>query len=837
MADKFTQRAHTIIRVFAQEEAKKLHSLKLETEHILLGLLREGEGMAAKVLLHLKLDISRTRHEIEKLGRHDEDIIQLGEAEMSGRTRNALHYASEEADILGHHYIGTEHLLLGVLRETEGIAAIVLNSQNIAYDLVREQILKLLGNDYTIRSVKRTKSKTPTLDNFSRNLTEYARQGKIDPVIGRDQEIGRVVQILLRRTKNNPVLIGDPGVGKTAIVEGLAQRIVSKDVPDLLLDKEVITLDLAAIVAGTKYRGEFEERLKKIIDEIKRSDKNVLFIDEIHSLVGAGAAEGAIDAASMLKPSLARGELQCIGATTLDEYKKNIERDSALERRFQIVNVKEPTIDEVKGILKGLRERYEAHHHVSYTDAALEAAAKLSHRYIGDRFLPDKAIDVIDEAGSKARLAMVKKPDKLKEYESKMIELKREKKDAVDKNEFERAGEIRDRINELREEIDALQSKWDKHLRTTEIKVDVDDINAIIAVWTGIPLDKLAETEQEKLLEMENVLQKQVIGQKEAIQVITRALRRARTGLNNPKRPIGSFIFLGPTGVGKTYLARVLAEFMFGSSDDLIRIDMSDFIEKFAVSRLVGAPPGYVGYEEGGLLTEKVRRKPYSVILLDEIEKAHPDVFNILLQVLEEGQLSDNLGHVVDFRNTIIIMTSNIGARMINVDKAFGFVAVTDEQDEFDNVKSAVTNELKKSFNPEFLNRLDEVVVFHHLNRGDQKIILTIMVKELQERLRENNITVTISPEAAEYILSKGYNKKYGVRPLRREIQRYIEDPLAVELLKGNFSNGSCIDITLHDEKIVFAKHEKKKTKEKKQSSKKRETKKKIKKTELETSV
>jgi len=713
-----------------------------------------------------------------------------------------LELAVEEAQNMAHNYVGTEHLLLGLIREEEGVAARVLENLGCRLDVVREEVISLLGETprpHTPAPSRASgKTKTPTLDEFGRDLTQLARESKLDPVIGRMDEIERVIQILSRRTKNNPVLIGDPGVGKTAIVEGLAQKIASNDIPEILTGKRVMTLDLAAVVAGTKYRGEFEQRLKNIMEEIRRAKNSViLFVDELHTVIGAGAAEGAIDASNMLKPALARGELQCIGATTLDEYRKYIEHDAALERRFQPINVDPPSVEESVEILKGLRERYEFHHKVKYTDEALEAAADLSERYITDRFLPDKAIDLIDESGSRTRLQSTQLPQELKEKESQIEIISKDKDAAIASQEYEKAARLRDKEKELRKSLEDSKKKWREKRETTSPPITAEDIATIVSKWTGVPVNRLTEKESEKLLNMEEKIHKRLIGQEEAISFISQAIRRSRTGLKNPQKPIGSFIFLGPTGVGKTELARALAEFLFGDEESLIRIDMSEYMEKFSVSRLIGAPPGYVGFEEGGQLTEAVRRKPYSVVLLDEIEKAHPDVFNILLQMMDDGILSDNLGHKVNFKNTVIIMTSNVGARLIYQGKSLGFELQTDAEKDYASMKDTVMEEVKKGFNPEFLNRIDEIIVFHPLTRSDMAKILNLMLGRVNEKLLKQSYKTDFSEAAKEFLLEKGFDPKNGARPLARTIQRYLEDPLAEEILSRKIIPGSIEHPTL----------------------------------------
>ena len=801
MSNRFTERAQRVILI-AQEEAKRLNHDYVGTEHILLGLIALGEGVSAQVLSNLGIDLRRVRTEIEKIVGTGDNVMLLGEIPFTPRAKKVLELAVEEAQNMAHNYVGTEHLLLGLIREEEGVAARVLENLGCRLDVVREEVISLLGEAPRLHTPTpartATKSKTPTLDEFGRDLTRMARESKLDPVIGRDDEIERVIQILSRRTKNNPVLIGDPGVGKTAIVEGLAQKIASNDIPEILSGKRVMTLDLAAVVAGTKYRGEFEQRLKNIMEEIRRSKNSIiLFVDELHTVIGAGAAEGAIDASNMLKPSLARGELQCIGATTLDEYRKYIEHDSALERRFQPINVEPPSIDETVEILKGLKERYENHHKVKFSDSALEAATDLAERYITDRFLPDKAIDLIDEAGSRARLQSTQLPPELKEKESQIDVISKEKDTAIAAQEYEKAARLRDKEKELRRALEESKKKWREKRDSTVPTITDEDIATIVSKWTGIPTNRLTEKESEKLLHMEEELHKRLIGQNEAIAVVAQAIRRSRTGLKNPQKPIGSFIFLGPTGVGKTELARASAEFLFGNEDSLVRIDMSEYMEKFSVSRLIGAPPGYVGFEEGGQLTEAIRRKPYAVVLLDEIEKAHPDVFNILLQMMDDGILSDNLGHKVNFKNTVIIMTSNIGARFISQGKSLGFTARDDAAKDYTDMKDVIMEEMKKSFNPEFLNRLDEIIVFHPLTREDMAKILELMLSRVNEKLMPQGFKPEFSDTLKEFLLEKGFDPKNGARPLARTIQRSLEDPLAEEILSKKIIAGTTEHPTL----------------------------------------
>jgi len=803
MFDKFTERAKKVINL-AREEAGRLGHDYIGTEHILLGLIREGGGVAAAVLENLGLDLERVKLEVEKSITMGGGTLTLGEVPFTPRAKRVLELAVEEAQALGHNYIGTEHLLLGLIREGEGVASKVLEQFNLRIDKVREMTIYLLGGNLPKYTQGQTKSSTPALDAFGRDLTQLARENKLDPVIGREDEIERVIQILCRRTKNNPVLIGEPGVGKTAIAEGLAQKIVSNSVPELLRGKRIVTLDLAAVVAGTKYRGEFEERLKTVMQEIKVSAANIiLFIDELHTLVGAGAAEGAIDASNMLKPALARGDVQCIGATTMDEYRKYIEKDGALERRFQAIKVEAPSVDETIQILKGLRDRYEAHHRVHFTDDALVAAARLSDRYISGRLLPDKAIDVVDEAGARARLSSTIVPPDLKEVETEVEQVTKEKEAAIKAQEFERAAHLRDVIKDLRQKKEEKKRQWEKTRNQNVINVTAEDIAWVISKWTGVPIFKLEEKESAKLLRMETDLHKRIVGQEEAISAISRAIRRSRAGVADPKRPIGSFIFLGPTGVGKTEMARALAAFLFEDETTLIRIDMSEYMEKFAVSRLVGAPPGYIGHDEGGQLTEKVRRNPYSVILFDEIEKAHPDVFNILLQILEDGRLTDNNGRVVDFKNTVIIMTSNLGARMIDKGAAVGFQPASSEG-AHKTMRDKVMGEVKNLFNPEFLNRVDEVIVFHNLERKHLEDIVELVVGTLRERLKEKEISLVVTPEVKDFLIEKGYSPQMGARPLKRAVQRYLEDPIAERMLTGDIKPGGAVETRRGNESVEF---------------------------------
>ncbi|MGG3694458.1 ATP-dependent protease ATP-binding subunit ClpC, partial [Heyndrickxia ginsengihumi] len=766
MFGRFTERAQKVLAL-SQEEAIRLKHNNIGTEHILLGLVREGEGIAAKALYGLGLSAEKIQQEVENLIGTGSEIAQT--IHYTPRAKKVIELSMDEARKLGHSYVGTEHILLGLIREGEGVAARVLTNLGVSLNKARQQVLQLLGSSESssIQGGGATNVNTPTLDSLARDLTAIAREDALDPVIGRSKEIQRVIEVLSRRTKNNPVLIGEPGVGKTAIAEGLAQQIVNNEVPETLRNKRVMTLDMGTVVAGTKYRGEFEDRLKKVMDEIRQAGNIILFIDELHTLIGAGGAEGAIDASNILKPSLARGELQCIGATTLDEYRKYIEKDAALERRFQPIQVDEPSTEESIQILKGLRDRYEAHHRVSISDEAIEAAVKLSDRYISDRFLPDKAIDLIDEAGSKVRLRSFTTPPNLKELELKLEEVRKEKDAAVQSQEFEKAASLRDTEQKLREQLEETKKTWKEKQGQENSAVTVEDIALVVASWTGIPVSKLAQTETEKLLRLEEILHSRVIGQEDAVIAVAKAVRRARAGLKDPKRPIGSFIFLGPTGVGKTELARALAEAMFGDEDAIIRVDMSEYMEKHSTSRLVGSPPGYVGFEEGGQLTEKVRRKPYSVVLLDEIEKAHPDVFNILLQVLEDGRLTDSKGRTVDFSNTIVIMTSNVGADALKRNKYVGFNVQDHAEADYKDMKEKVLEELKKAFRPEFLNRIDETIVFHSLEKKHLNQIITLMAKELSKRLTERNIELVLTDAAKEQIAEKGYDPEYGARPLR----------------------------------------------------------------------
>ena len=808
MFERFTEKAIKVI-MLAQEEARRLGHNFVGTEQILLGLIGEGTGVAAKVLKSMGVNLKDARIEVEKIIGRGSGFVAV-EIPFTPRAKRVLELSLEEARQLGHNYIGTEHLLLGLIREGEGVAARVLENLGVDLSKVRTQVIRMLGEtaEVTPGAGSTGRNKTPTLDEFGSNLTQMAGEGKLDPVVGRQKEIERVIQILGRRTKNNPVLIGEPGVGKTAIAEGLAQRIATKDIPDILEDKRVVTLDIGLLVAGTKYRGEFEERLKKIMDEIRQAGNVILVIDEVHTLIGAGAAEGAIDAANILKPALARGELQCIGATTLDEYRKHIERDAALERRFQPVMVGEPSVEETIEILYGLRERYEQHHKLKILDEALEAAAKLSDRYISDRFLPDKAIDLIDEAGSRVRLINSQLPPEAKELDRELRDLLKQKDDAVRSQDFDRAGELRDREMSIKEQIRDIASakKTDGEFNDSP-HVDSEEIAHIVASWTGVPVNKITETESEKLLHMEDTLHQRIIGQEDAVKAISRAIRRARVGLKNPNRPIASFVFSGPTGVGKTELTKALATYFFGSEEAMIRLDMSEYMERHTVSKLIGSPPGYVGYNEGGQLTEAVRRRPYTVVLFDEIEKAHPDIFNMLLQILEDGRLTDAKGRTVDFKNTLLILTSNIGSKVI--EKGGGGLGFEFEENageaQYNRIKSLVNEELKNYFRPEFLNRLDEIIVFRQLNKEEVKEIAEILLKEVFVRLTEQEITLEVTDKFKERLVEEGFNPAYGARPLRRAIMRLLEDVLAEEILTGRVGEGDSAVVDVSEEgKIVI---------------------------------
>ena len=812
----FTDRVRKVLQM-AREEAARLHHEYVGTEHILLGLIREGEGVAAAVLTNLNVDLEEIQQKIEETVKKGKAAAAAGpDLPYTSRAKKVLELAMSEARELNHSYVGTEHLLLGLLREEKGIAAQVLTDAGVNLEQARAETLRLLGSEMPSTPAgggtgaqptppkSEKKSKTPALDHFCRDLTQLAAEGALDPTIGRQKEIERVMEILSRRKKNNPVLIGEPGVGKTAIVEGLAQLIVSGQCPEALKDHRVLSLDMAAVIAGTKYRGQFEERLKAVINEIAQNRQIILFIDELHTLVGAGAAEGAVDASNMLKPALARGELQCVGASTLNEYRKYIEKDGALERRFQTVIVDPPTVDETIEILKGLRKRYEDHHRVIIPDETLAEAAKLSERYITDRFLPDKAIDVIDEAGARARLAAQVPPPEVAELKDKLEGINTDKEAAVRDQNFEKAASLRDAERELQTEIRRKQEEWERERQTRRPTINEEGVAFIVSRWTGIPVTRLQEAETARLLRMEEELHESVVGQNEAIEVISRAIRRSRAGLKDPKRPIGSFIFSGPTGVGKTELARALARFLFADQTALIRVDMSEYMEKFSVSRLIGAPPGNVGYEDSGTLTKAVRRKPYSVVLLDEIEKAHPDVFNILLQVLDEGHLTDNYGRVIDFKNTVVIMTSNVGARDMVKGKALGF-AQPEAKTEFEKMAEKVKEEVNKVFNPEFLNRLDDVIVFHPLTREHIAQIVTILARDVQKRLGEEELTLRLTPAASDFLVDHGYDEHYGARPLKRAIQKYVEDPLSEKILIGEFARGDEIEVDVAPDKERLA--------------------------------
>ncbi|UUO08469.1 ATP-dependent Clp protease ATP-binding subunit [Blastopirellula sp. J2-11] len=805
MYERFTDRARKVMQL-ANQEAQRFNHEYIGTEHILLGLIKEGSGVAANVLKTLEVDLRKIRLEVEKLVQSGPDMVTMGKLPQTPRAKKVIEYSMEEARNLNHNYVGTEHILLGLLREQEGVAAQVLMNLGLKLEDVREEVLNLLGHGMEgdggregrgqpesssdPAAAKGSKSKTPALDSFGRDLTELAKQGKLDPVIGREREIERAIQVLCRRTKNNPVLLGEAGVGKTAIVEGFAQRVIDGDIPELLAEKRIVVLDLAMMVAGTKYRGQFEERIKAVMNEVRRAKNTILFIDELHTLVGAGGAEGAIDAANVLKPALARGEIQCIGATTLDEYRKYIEKDSALARRFQEIQVDPASKDETVEILKGLRDRYEEHHNVQITDDAVVAAAEYSDRYITGRCLPDKAIDVIDEAGARVRLRVMTRPPDLKEIDEEVETLNRKKEQAVADQDFEKAAALRDQADKLKKKKDSIIKEWQEKSRQKDGVVDEEVIAEVVSKMTGIPLTRMTTEDTMRLMQMEDELHRKVISQDDAIKAVSKAVRRSRSGLKDPKRPTGCFVFAGPTGVGKTLLAKALAEFMFGDADALIQIDMSEYMEKHNVSRLIGAPPGYVGYEEGGQLTEKIRRRPYAVVLLDEIEKAHPDVFNMLLQVMEEGRLTDSFGRNVDFRNVILIMTTNAGAGAIKNESAFGFQA-PEEGAEYDSMKHRVEEEIGKVFRPEFINRVDKTIIFHHLTREDLKLVIDLELSKVRERLSERGYDLVLTDKAKELIIKRSNQSDkgndFGARPLRRTIENSIEDPLSEELLKGEF--------------------------------------------------
>jgi ATP-dependent Clp protease ATP-binding subunit ClpC len=812
MYERFTDRARKVMQL-ANQEAQRFNHEYIGTEHILLGLVKEGSGVAANVLKNLDVDLRKIRLEVEKLVQSGPEMVTMGKLPQTPRAKKVIEYSMEEARNLNHNYVGTEHILLGLLREQEGVAAQVLMNLGLKLEEVREEVLNLLGHGIEGEGSERggregvgvsgsssegqssgrsSKSKTPALDSFGRDLTELARQNKLDPVIGREREIERAIQILCRRQKNNPVLLGEAGVGKTAIVEGFAQRVVSGNVPEILAEKRIVVLDLAMMVAGTKYRGQFEERIKAVMNEVRRARNTILFIDELHTLVGAGGAEGAIDAANVLKPALARGEIQCIGATTLDEYRKYIEKDSALARRFQEIIVDPTSKEETVAILKGLREKYEEHHRVQITDDAVEAAVELSERYITARCLPDKAIDVIDESGARVRLRAMTKPPDLKEIDDEVERLNKEKEEAVANQDFEKAASLRDSADKLKKKKDSITREWRDKSRSTDGVVDEEVIAEVVSKMTGIPLTRMSTEDSMRLMKMEDDLHKKVVSQDQAVKAVAKAVRRSRSGLKDPRRPTGCFLFAGPTGVGKTLLAKALAEFMFGDADALVQIDMSEYMEKHNVSRLIGAPPGYVGYEEGGQLTEKIRRRPYAVVLLDEIEKAHPDVFNTLLQVMEEGRLTDSFGRKVDFRNVILIMTTNAGAEAIKNEAAFGF-RKEDSDSSYEGMKERVQERIERVFRPEFLNRLDDVIVFRHLNTEDLKLVIDLELKKVRERLAERGLTLELTDGAKEFIIKKGSNTDFGARPLRRAVENYIEDPLSEELLKGEFQGKDTI--------------------------------------------
>ncbi|MCC6740807.1 MAG: ATP-dependent Clp protease ATP-binding subunit [Planctomycetia bacterium] len=818
MFDKFTDRARKVMSL-ARQEAQRFNHEYIGTEHILLGLVQEGSGIAAKVLRNLDIDLKKIRQEVEKLIPHGPPTVTMGQLPFTPRAKRVLELAQEEATALGHDYIGTEHLVLGLLKENEGVAAQVLINLGLKLEDVREEVLEVLNVDMPHDQEggekqggggggggggrTATKSKTPALDTFGRDLTELAAQGKLDPVIGRRNEIERVIQILSRRTKNNPVLLGEAGVGKTAIVEGLASDIMAGNVPEILKDKRIVVLDLALMVAGTKYRGQFEERIKAVMNEVRRAKHIILFIDELHTLVGAGGAEGAIDASNVLKPALARGEIQCIGATTLDEYRKYIEKDGALERRFQTIMVDPPNKDEALEILRGLRDKYEAHHRVQYTDAALEGCVELSSRYITGRFLPDKAIDVMDEAGARIRLKTMSKPPDMKDLDKEIAKLDKEKDESIAAQDYERAALLRDSAAQLRKKKETIQKEWREGAKEGEGLVDEDVIAETVSKMTGIPLSRLEKKEAERLLKMEAELHKTVVSQEEAVKAIAKAIRRSRAGLKDPKRPIGSFIFVGPTGVGKTLMAKALAKFMFGEEDSLIQIDMSEYMEKHNVSRLVGAPPGYVGFEEGGQLTEKIRRRPYAVVLLDEIEKAHGDVYNMLLQIMEEGRLTDSFGRHIDFKNVILIMTSNIGADLLKNQTTLGFKKAHSDAS-YDGMKKVILGEIEKHFRPEFLNRLDDIIMFRSLTREDLKTVVEYELAGVRKRLADRNISLEVAAEAKEFLIDQGYNPDFGARPLRRAIEHLVEDQLSEQILRGEIPEGANVKVTTKDGHLFF---------------------------------
>ncbi|MBP7975471.1 MAG: ATP-dependent Clp protease ATP-binding subunit [Verrucomicrobia bacterium] len=813
----FTPRAQQVLAL-ARKEADRFNHNVIGTEHLLLGLIKLGQGVAVNVLQKLGLDLDTVRLEVEKQVGTGPDQKMMGSIPYTPRVKKVLALAQKEAKALNHTYVGTEHILLGLLREGDGVAARVLKNLDVDIELTRKEVLKELDPNFAAAdepipgeaipgkaaAEKKGEVKTPALKAFGRDLTEIARKGEMDPVIGRKSEIERVIQILCRRTKNNPVLLGEAGVGKTAIVEGLAQEIAAGNVPELLRDRRLITLDLALMVAGTKYRGQFEERIKAVMDEIRRSRNIILFIDELHTIVGAGSAEGTMDASNIIKPALSRGELQCIGATTLNEYRKYIEKDAALERRFQAVKVEAPSVAEAVLILKGLRPKYEEHHKAEFTDKAIEASVKLSDRYITDRFLPDKAIDVMDEAGARARIGTMTRPPEVKSLEAEIEEIKARKEKAIKDQDFEGAASMRDKEKQAKEKLEALLNEWRTTREEKRVKVDEEDILQVVSKWTGIPLQRMEQGEMQRLLQVEAEMDKVVIGQREAVSALCKALRRSRADLKDPRRPIGTFALLGPTGVGKTLLAKTLAEQLFGDTKALIQLDMSEYMEKFNVSRLIGSPPGYVGYEEGGQLTEQVRRKPYSVVLFDEIEKAHPDVWNMLLQILEEGKLTDNVGRVVNFRNTIILMTSNVGSDTIRKQSTLGFSPITDESS-YEKMREKILDEAKKTFRPEFLNRLDDIIVFRALTKPDLVQILDLEITKVMQRLKAKNIMLQLDDKAREFLVSKGYDPLYGARPMRRAVERSLEDPLAEEILRGAFQEGEPIIVTAENDHLAFS--------------------------------
>jgi ATP-dependent Clp protease ATP-binding subunit ClpC len=812
--NNFTPRAQQVLAL-ARKEADRFNHNFVGTEHLLLGLIKLGQGVAVNVLQKLGLDLETVRMEVEKQVGTGPDQKMIGNIPYTPRVKKVLALAAKEAKALNHTYVGTEHILLGLLREGDGVAARVLKNLDVDIEQTRQEILKELDPNFTSQEdqpasetpekapEKKGEVKTPALKAFGRDLTEIARKGEMDPVIGRKNEIERVIQILCRRTKNNPVLLGEAGVGKTAIVEGLAQEIAKGNVPELLREKRVITLDLALMVAGTKYRGQFEERIKAVMDEIRRAKNIILFIDELHTIVGAGSAEGTMDASNIIKPALSRGEMQCIGATTLNEYRKYIEKDAALERRFQSVKVEAPSIEEAILILKGLRPKYEEHHKAEITDMAVEASVKLSDRYITDRYLPDKAIDLMDEAGSRARIGAMTRPPELKDIESEIEEIKTRKEKAIKEQDFEGAAAMRDKEKHAKDKQDSVLNSWKSSREEKRVKVDEEEILHVVAKWTGIPLKRMEQDEAQRLLAMEAEMAKVVIGQQEAVSAICKALRRSRADLKDPRRPIGTFALLGPTGVGKTLLAKSLAEAMFGDAKSLIQLDMSEYMERHNASRMVGSPPGYVGYEEGGQLTEQVRRKPYSVVLFDEIEKAHPDVTNMLLQILEEGKLTDNVGRVVNFRNTVILMTSNVGAETIKKNSSLGFSPISDESS-YEKMREKIMDEAKRQFRPEFLNRLDDIIVFRSLTKPDLIRILDLEIAKVIERLKGKNLKLNLDEKAKDFLVEKGYDPTYGARPMRRSVERYLEDPLAEEILKGNLHEGEPVQVTVDNGKLLF---------------------------------